>query len=275
VHFSLTWMSREDAGWRAMAANASDVAAMGARPRLATVALGIPENTEPGHVLEWYRGMEACASASGIEIVGGDLTRAPVWTIAITAIGEVRPSNLKLRSGARVGDVLAVTGELGASRAGLLHLRGDIALDGDDAIVAMRAHRRPSPRVAEGLWLGASANVHAMMDCSDGLSTDLLRLLAASQAGALVETVPVAVSARIAAGKLGTEPHRFALSGGEDFELLISVAPCAFAHLALRFAARFGRTLYRIGRVEADERVVVVNEGREEPLERSGWDHFA
>lgn len=275
VHFSFDWMSREDAGWRAMAANASDVAAMGARPRLATVAFGVPADATPHDILDCYRGMDACARASSIEIAGGDLTRAPVWTIAITAIGDVRPSNVKLRSGARPGDVLAVTGELGASRAGLLHLRGEIALEGDDADAAIRAHRRPIPRVVEGQWLGASRNVRAMMDCSDGLSTDVLRLLRASHAGVAIETVPVAAAARAAASRLGIEAHRFALAGGEDFELIVSVAPRAFSHLAARFEERFGRTLHRIGRVEADGRAVVVNEGREEPLERSGWDHFA
>lgn len=275
VHFSLAWMSREDAGWRAMAANASDVAAMGARPRLATVALGVPPDTASADILEWYRGMEACARASGLEIAGGDLTRAPVWTISITAIGEVRAANLKLRSGARPGDVIAVTGELGASRAGWLHASGEIALDEREAQAALRAHRRPMPRVEEGHWLGASRNVHAMMDCSDGLSTDLLRVLAASKAGACVDAVPVASSARMAASMLGVEPHRFALSGGEDFELIASIDRRAFPYLAARFEARFGRPLYRVGTVLADERVVVVNEGREEPLERSGWDHFA
>ena len=275
VHFSLEWMSREDAGWRAMAANASDVAAMGARPRLATVALGVPASATSDDVLEWYRGMDACARASAMEIVGGDLTRAPVWTVAITAIGEVRDSNLKLRSGARPGDVLAITGELGASRAGLLYLRGEVQLDESNAQEAVRAHCRPIPRVDEGRWFGASRNVHAMMDCSDGLSTDLLRLLAASHAGARIDAVPVSSSARAAGERLRVDPFQFALAGGEDFELLVSIAPRAFAHLAARFKARFGRALHRIGQVQADERVVVVNEGREEPLERSGWDHFA
>ncbi len=275
VHFSLGWMSCEDAGWRAMAANASDVAAMGARPRLATVALGVPASATSADVFDWYRGMDACARASGIEIAGGDLTRAPVWTVAITAIGEVRPTNLKLRSGARPGDVLAVTGPLGASRAGLLHLRGELELDESSAVEAVRAHRRPTPRVAEGQWLGASRNVHAMMDCSDGLSTDLLRLLAASHAGARVDAVPVARAAQVASVRLGVEPFRFALAGGEDFELLVSVAPRAFLYLAARFEARFGGALHRIGVVQADERVAVVNEDREDPLEPSGWDHFA
>lgn len=275
VHFSLAWMSREDAGWRAMAANASDVAAMGARARLATIALGVPPGATSADILEWYRGMDACGRVSEIEIAGGDLTRAPVWTLAITVVGEVRPSNLKLRSGARPGDVLAVTGELGASRAGLCLARGEIALDGAYAQEALHAHRRPAPRVAEGRWLGASTHVHAMMDCSDGLSTDVLRLLEASHVGAVIDAVPVAESARAAAELLDVDAAAFALAGGEDFELIVSVAPRAFAHLAARFQARFRRPLFRVGIVQADERAVVVNEGREEPLERSGWDHFA
>ncbi len=274
VHFSLAWMTREDAGWRAMAASASDVAAMGARPRLATVALGVPAEARADAILEWYCGMEACARATGIEIAGGDLTRAPVWMISITAIGEVRASSLKLRSGARAGDVLALTGEIGASRAGLLHLRGDIALDESDAVPALRAHRRPVPRVAEGRWLGASGNVHAMMDCSDGLSTDLFRLLGASRAGAVVDAVPVASSARAAAAQTGIDAYQFALAGGEDFELIVAVAPRAFPYLAARFNARFGRMLHRVGTVEADERVFLVNDGREDRLERTGWEHF-
>jgi thiamine-monophosphate kinase len=274
VHFSLEWMSREDAGWRAMAANASDVAAMGARPRLTTIAFGVPPGARSHDILEWYRGMDACARTYGLEIAGGDLTRAPVWTIAITAIGEVRPSNLKLRSGARPGDVLAVTGAVGASRAGLFHLRGEIELDEPDRSGAIRAHRRPVARVEEGLWLAASANVHAMMDCSDGISTDVARLALASKAGAVIDTVPVDASAAAAAQQLGEDATAFALAGGEDFELIVSVAPRAFEHLSNRFQKKFGRPLFRLGTVQADERVVVVKQGREEPLERSGWDHF-
>lgn len=274
VHFSLDWMSAEDAGWRAMAANASDIAAMGARPVLATVALGVPPAATTESVLALYRGMDACARAAQIEIAGGDLTRAPVWMISITAIGEVRPSNLKLRSGARPGDVLAVTGELGSSRAGLMELEGRVSLSDPARAQALEAHRRPQPRVDQGRFLGASRNVRAMMDCSDGLSTDVTRLMASSGTGARVTDVPVSSSAREAATQLGEDPQQFALSGGEDFELLVAVEARAFSHLCARYQARFGRPLRRIGNVQADERVVVVKQGREEALERSGWDHF-
>ncbi len=275
VHFSRGWMSLRDIGFRAMAANASDAAAMAARPVLATVALGIAEGTTPTDVLELYAGMQACAQPFGLAIAGGDLSRAPVMTIAITLVGEVRPSNLKLRSGARPGDILAVTGALGASRAGLAILRGACELEPALAAEALEAHARPRARVREGRFLGASRHVHAMMDCSDGLSTDLARLCAKSGVGAAIDEVPVAASAAAAARALGEDARAFALAGGEDFELLAAIDPRAFSHLAARFHAHIGRLLHRVGVVQADAALVVVNQGETQPLRSSGWDHFA
>lgn len=274
VHFSLSWMSAYDVGWRAMTANASDLAAMGARPVLATVALGIPPHADGDAVLELYRGLDACARLCGLEIAGGDLTRSPQWIVSITAVGEVRLTSLKERTGARPGDVLALTGTIGASRAGLLHLAERISLADPQAAAAVAAHRRPTPRTAEGRWLGASRHVHAMIDCSDGLSTDLHRLLGASHAGARIDAVPIHPAAALAAAQMNESPMEFALAGGEDFELLVAVAPRAFAHLCARFTGRFGQTLRRIGVVRADASLRVVKEGNDVPLERSGWDHF-
>jgi len=266
-------MSMDEIGWRSMAANISDIAAMGARPVLATIALGIPPH-DAANVRELYRGLVACADESACAIAGGDLTRAPMLTIAVTVVGEVRPSNLKTRSGARPGDVLAVTGPLGASRAGLAVLQGRITLDEGNAAQALAAHRTPTPRVDEGRWLAASRNVHAMMDCSDGLSTDLARLCVASGVGARIESVPVAAAAAAAAERLGEDGTAFALAGGEDFELLVALDKRAFGYLSGRFAAKFGRRLERIGVVQADERLIVVKDGTEQPLLRAGWDHF-
>ncbi|HTU71008.1 MAG TPA: thiamine-phosphate kinase [Candidatus Baltobacteraceae bacterium] len=275
VHFSRDWMTPEQIGWRAMAANLSDLAAMGARPRLGTVALGVPADWTPEAVLSAYAGMTGCAHTFGLAIVGGDLVRAPVLTIAITVVGEVRPSNLKTRDGARPGNVLAVTGALGASRAGLDVAQGRARLDDALARTALQAHRTPRPRVEEGRWFAARRAVHAMMDCSDGLSTDLARLARASGAGARLERVPVAAEARAAATAQGIDPDAYALAGGEDFELLVAVERRSFERLAQQFRARFGRTLERLGTVEADERIVMVNQGREDPVARTGWDHFS
>ncbi|MGA8535349.1 MAG: AIR synthase-related protein, partial [Candidatus Tumulicola sp.] len=133
------------------------------------------------------------------------------------------------------------------------------------------AFRRPQARCDEGRFFGASRNVQAMIDISDGLSTDLDRLCAAGGCGAVVESVPVAEAARAVATQKGTDPERYALGGGEDFELLVAIAPRAFAHLARRFAQRFRRPLQRIGSLRAQSGI----DFRGEPLERSGWDHFA
>lgn len=259
VHFRRDLMPLEDAGWRAMAANLSDLAAMGARPVLATVALGVPPGSAEADTLALYRGIAACARRFDVAIAGGDLSRGDAITIAITVVGEVRPSNLKLRNGGRPGDVLAVTGELGAARAGLL---------GEGA--GLEAFRRPQPRIAEGRFLAASANVRALVDCSDGLSTDLARLCEASECGAALESMPVAAAARTAAQRTDEDAESFALRGGEDFELLVAVRARAFGYLASRFEKRFKRPLFRIGALRNRCHV----EWRGETLPPRGWAHF-
>jgi thiamine-monophosphate kinase len=270
VHFSRDAMSAEDAGWRALASNLSDAAAMGARPVLATIALGFPPATDPAWLLACYDGIAALAKRSHCAIAGGDVTRAPAITLAITVVGEVRPSNLKRRDGARPGDVVAVTGALGASRAGLRVAmdRPDLAPEFADALAAFR---RPQPRLREGRWLGASRSVRAMMDVSDGLSTDLARLCAASHAGATLDNVPVHEAARRVAERTGEDAESWALSGGEDFELLVAIEKRAFGHLAARFRAHFGRELLRVGEITAEPGVRRADGVLVAP---SGWDHL-
>jgi thiamine-monophosphate kinase len=272
VHFTRDAMSAHDAGWRALASNLSDVAAMGARPVLATIALGFPQDTDPDWLLGCYDGIAALAKRARCAIAGGDLTRAPAVVFAITVVGEVRPSNLKRRDGALPGDVVAVTGPLGASRAGLR-----IALDRSELVAdpdlagALAAFRRPEPRLREGRWLGASRHVRAMMDLSDGLSTDLARLCAASGAGAVIEHVPVHDAARRVAERTGDDPQAWALGGGEDFELLAAIDKRAFGHLAGRFRAHFGRELLAVGRITEGAGVRLAGGA---PVAASGWDHL-
>ncbi len=277
-HFMTDRMDPESIGHRAMAANLSDIAAMGARPVLATVALGVPEGNFPSApferepwLLELYRGMAGLAARFGTRIAGGDIVRAPKLTLALTVVGEVAPSRLKRRSGGRPGDVIAVTGPLGASRAGLSLLLEFRALAAKANAEAFQTFAQPIPRIAEGRWLGASVHVHAMMDCSDGLSTDLARLAGASECGARIEHVPVATAAEAVAPVFSANAREFALHGGEDFELLVAVSPRAFPHLARRFEQRFGRPLIFIGHLE--EQPGLRFEERE--LVPAGWDSLA
>ncbi|MBV8368162.1 MAG: thiamine-phosphate kinase [Candidatus Eremiobacteraeota bacterium] len=272
VHFDRTLMSAHDAGWRALASNLSDAAAMGARPVLATVALGFPPETDPDWLLEAYDGIAELATRARCAVAGGDLTRAPSVSFAITVVGEVRASNLKTRAGARPGDVVAVTGPLGASRAGLFVAKERPELAREPAAAdALAAFRTPQPRLRDGRWLGASRSVRAMMDLSDGLSTDLARLCAASGCGAIVEDVPVHPGAQHLAERAGADAERWALDGGEDFELLVAVEKRAFAHLASRFRAHTGRALLRVGRI-TEEAGVRREDGT--GIMPSGWDHL-
>jgi thiamine-monophosphate kinase len=275
VHFLVDAMEAGDVGWRALASNLSDVAAMGARPLLATVALGVPRSAREDWILDCYRGMAELAKRSGVAIAGGDIVRAPALFISITAIGEVRASNRKTRAGVRPGDVFAVTGPLGASRAGVEMLLERPDLAGDPAFApAIAAYRRPHARLFEGLRFGASRNVHAMMDISDGLSTDLRRMCAASRVGAIVDAaqIPIAPVAEAFAALTTRDALRYGLGGGEEFELLVAVAPRAFRAVAQAFARSFKRPLRQIGTATASPDVVLLDAGRTRELEPSGWE---
>ncbi len=275
VHFTRDAMSAEEAGHRALASNLSDLAAMGARPVLATIAFGVAPGLDDAWILAFYRGLTALAARTRCAIAGGDIVRFPAIAIAITVVGEVRPTNMKRRSGARPGDVFAVTGPLGGSRAGLAIARdrNDLA-SAPEAAAALASFRTPEPRLSEGRFLAASRNVHAMMDLSDGIGTDLGRMAAASGVGARLEALPIAPAASWVAEAVGDDAGDYALSGGEDFELLCAVDRRAFGYLAARFAKRFGRPLLRIGQATEGTEVIVAYDGSERPLLASGWDHL-
>ena len=265
-------------GERAMAANLSDLAAMGARPRLATIALGVPREIGEAWIVECYRGMAALCERYGATIAGGDIVRAPALTLAITVVGEVSQAKMKRRDGGRPGDVLAVTGPLGASRAGLeLMRRPELAaeLEESDIDFARAAFERPLPRIAEGAWLAASRYVHAMMDLSDGISTDAARLARASGCGLTIHDVPVHLAALAVARTLGEDPSAFALDAGEDFALLVAIAPRAFAYLSQRFAVRFGVPLLPVGSLDAAAGFRLRRDGYDRELVMGGYDHLA
>jgi thiamine-monophosphate kinase len=263
-------------GHRALASNLSDIAAMGARPILATVALSLAPGTSEEWILECYRGMQALASEHAVRIAGGDIVRAPAIGLSLTVVGEVARPRLRLRSGGRPGDVLASTGPFGASRAGLERLSHPLDVASDLGRAADAAFATPEPRLREGRWLAASAHVHAMLDCSDGISTDVARLARASGCGATLADVPIHTAATAVARAAGHDPLQYALDGGEDFELLVAVAPRAFRHLAQRFATRFGRPLLAFGRLEAQLGVRLTSAASApQNLTPGGWDHLA
>jgi len=274
VHFLSATMGARAIGHRAMAANLSDIAAMGARPVLVTVALGVTAGTDEAWLRACYEGMSALATVHGARIVGGDITASPAFSLALTIVGEVSRPRLKTRAGGRTRDVLAVTGALGASRAGLELKRRSLDVEPSARLAAERAFALPEPRLREGRFLAASVHVRAMMDLSDGLSTDLGRLARASACGATIDVVPVHPAATAIARAAGDDPVRYALDGGEDFELLVAVAPRAFEHLARRFAHAFGKPLVRIGQFEREGGVRLADAAPPRLLVAAGYDHL-
>lgn len=279
VHFRRCWAEPADIGWKAVAVNLSDIAAMGGRPRWALVALACPGTTAPEEIEAFYEGALALAGTHEVALAGGDTSASPAgWLVNVTVLGEAKAPCL--RSTARAGDVLAVTGPLGRSAAGLAVLERKRAPDGvaaADLADVTAAHLRPQPRVAEGLWLADAGGVTAMMDISDGLGIDLPRLIAESGVGATVEVdrLPVDDATRAVARALDADPLAWATGGGEDYELLLACEATAFERLQRGLREACGTGLTAIGAVGPPPVAVRWTRRGHEIAVARGFEHFA
>ena len=278
THFDTRTTGWDDLGWKAMASNLSDVASMGCEPTFALVRLGLRGDIPVDGLQAMYAGMMDACERFGGALVGGDVVRSDAFfvTVALEGIAE-SGAEVMSRSAARTGDLVAVTGDVGASAGGLrILLDPDAAASGADAAARRRLvnrHNRPTPRVSEGLAL-REAGVRCAMDVSDGLTADLAKLCAASGAAAVVraDAVPVDPSLRAA---FPDEWLDMALGGGEDYELLI----CADERTMNAARERLGDGLTVIGEIEprraGEARVRVVGaDGAAITVASGGWEHF-
>lgn len=262
----------EDLGWKTLAVNVSDLAAMGATPRWAFLALSLPAVDE-AWIAAFARGLFACAEAQGVDLAGGDTTRGPL-TLAVTIIGEVPQGEAITRAGGRAGDDLWVSGQPGMAALGLAELRGEAPLSAAGAAACIAALQRPQPRVALGLALRGVAT--AMLDVSDGLLGDLGHILECSATGAIIDIGALPLDALLATGADEALARRCLLGGGDDYELLFA-APAARRAEVDALSARLGLALHRIGELTAEHGTLWLREpdGRLVPGSRSGYDHFA
>ena len=215
-HFNTEWQTARQIGWKSMIANVSDIAAMGGYPLWSLVSLALPENIQVEYLEEIYDGMLSASERYGFTIIGGDTTHGDILVINIVMIGRVEKDLLCLRSHAKVGDLICVTGDLGKSWAGLELLRAGKTGYTD-------YHIEPSCRLEEAREL--APHVNGMIDVSDGLASEVLHICQQSGVGAVVdkEKIPISEKTRETGVLLDKDPYRWALSGGEDFELVFTL----------------------------------------------------
>ena len=279
VHFDRRFSSLADAGYRAIAVNASDIAAMGGTPTFALLSFLLPESTTLADVDALLDGILEMASAARVSVAGGNLARSPgplVVDVAMT--GHVRPRRMLTRAAGRPGDALYVTGSIGAAAAGLAWLKeaagGSSETDAGMAGCISR-HRRPSPRLRVGAMLGRNRAATACIDLSDGLADAVRQMAEASGTGATIEADALPIDSAAAAWftSRGEDPVTAALAGGDDYELLIAVPRKRGGRLRGVQRQSRGVPITRIGELTAAPEIVVRRGGQPETL-AGGFSHF-
>ena len=271
THFLLDRHPAHSVGWKALARAASDLAAMGAVPRCFLLSLSLPASLTGKWLEEFLRGLRASSQKLNCPVAGGDTTRRELVLINVTVVGECRRGRAILRSGANPGDALFVSGRLGEAEYGLRQIRQMKGrLNSREA--RLRKHLYPQPRLAVGAWLAEHRLASAMMDLSDGFSTDLPRLCRASGVAARIEAqrIPCARISKVDAKKY--DPLSLALNGGDDYELLFTVPPNNLSQVPRRIA---GVPVTLIGQITDTHQILLVADNRREsPLLQKGWDPF-
>jgi thiamine-monophosphate kinase len=276
IHWKPAWCDARTLGCKTAAVNLSDIAAMGGTPRRAHLVLALPKKTTKVWVEQFVRALVEELAAHGARLVGGDTNASPgPMLISLTLQGVVRKKEMLCRSGARPGDWLMVTGDLGAAGAGLWELQQSRAPQRLNTYTVQR-WRCPRPRVAEGRYLARSGRVHALLDLSDGLAGDLRRLCAASHVGARLHAarLPLAVGTRRTAKSARRPAWSLALQAGEDYELLFAVAPSEALVVADGLRRRLGTPCTLVGEVLPAARglSLVLPTGKTIALP-PGWEH--
>lgn len=278
VHFRRDWSTPQDIGWRCLAVNVSDIAAMGGTPLGAVIALAVPAALAVAFLEDLYDGLQELATMYGCPIIGGNVSQASEHlSVTMTVLGEVPAGQGAYRSGAHVGDEIWVTGSLGSAKAGLevlLHPEITAALHAPNALAC---YRRPRPRLREAQYLRQHGVLHSLIDISDGLSSDLAHICAASGVGAqlMAADLPLGVDVPQVAQALQRDPLALALHGGEDFELCLTAPAGSLAPLQADFTQQFQCPLVCIGTIQAGDAITVCfPDGTQQPLQAQGYDHF-
>ena len=278
IHFIRNSISGFDLGYKSLAVNLSDIAAMGGNAREAFISIAIPQNCPLEYLEALYDGMKSLAARFNVNILGGDTTRSKDdLIINITVHGTVDHAQMLCRDAARPGDIIVSSGYLGDSRAGLHLILNNIPTDTEDLQALSRAHVLPEPHLHEGRFLASQPGTHAGIDTSDGLSSDLAHITGESQVGATLysDKIPVSESLLKFCSRYDFDPVEYALSGGEDYTLLCTIAPESANETAAKFQAEFKKPLFLIGEInDSNHLEIIYPDGSSKPITPTGWNHF-
>jgi thiamine-monophosphate kinase len=278
VHFRRTWLTPYQIGWRAMAVNLSDIAAMGAQPFGALAALALPAATEATFFDQLLDGLCDLGLHCQCPLIGGNLARDPAHlSLTLTILGHVPHGQSVLRAGAKAGDEIWVSGQLGGAAAGLRLFEHTIPLADSHWTALRRRYAQPQPRVREAIFLRASGCLTSMIDLSDGLAGDLGHLCDESGVGAqiMAAALPLQAGVREVAAALGEDALELALRGGEDFELCCTARPGTLSPLLEAFRDQFGIGLTRVGTMTSARALQLVRaDGSQAYLSPQAFDHF-
>jgi len=278
IHFTDQTLSPEALGWKALAVNISDMAAMGGTPHTAFLSMGLQPKTSISFLESFMAGLKALADETAIVLAGGDTVESPsLVAITVTLLGDCPPENVVYRSGARVGDDLWVTGPLGNAAGGLFMLREGLSSEPSAYASLIQAHQRPLPRLEMGKALGESGLVHAMIDISDGIAKDLGHICEQSKTGALLQapSIPMSNALLSLAAEAKKDPLDWALHGGEDYELLFAAASSDKDKIVSLTTKVSGSAPTKIGAITKEHGIWLGTEGSRERLRSGGYVHFS
>lgn len=275
THFIKHLISPRDLGYKSLSVNISDIAAMGGKPKYAFLSLALPSETSLAWIDAFMLAFAQLAEETDVLLLGGDTTRSTLITVNVLIIGEIVPTTIKRRSQAVVGDIICCTGFLGDSGGGLKIVLEDLPQNEVEKEL-IEAHYRPYPHLKEGNWLAQQAGVHAMMDISDGLASDIRRVMEESLCGAHIEVEKLPLSDNLV--KASTRHHwkaeELALTAGEDYCLLLTVDPSKYRELSDHFSHQFQRPLYQIGTILPGSELKYTFHKEPYLPSGSGFDHF-
>jgi thiamine-monophosphate kinase len=275
IHFIKSKITPIDLGYKSLAVNLSDIAAMGGKPLYAFLSIGFPPETSIEWIDAFFAGFHQLAGQTGVLLLGGDTTRANQIAINVLLIGCIETSLIRRRSQAQAGDLICCTGYLGDSGAGFKILLEELP---QNALTQhlVQAHVRPRPHLEEGAWLAAQPGVHAMMDISDGLASDIQRIMEESHCGAClaIEHLPLSHELRQASRIFGWSSTNLALTAGEDYCLLVTIDPTTYASIQEAYQQRFHHPLFHLGTILPSPSLEYTLHHKIFPFKGNGFDHF-